>query len=124
MPRTSHIQRLALLAASTGVAAAGVLVPTSAFAAPATTAPSISVAHGDHGHHGQHDESYKPPAGTPKHRIGTSTKTTETTTTTKTPRGTTTTKTTETQTKLKIGHKVLHSTTTTTTVTSKTNKFR
>ncbi|MFF9155243.1 hypothetical protein ACF1AB_23795 [Streptomyces sp. NPDC014846] len=82
--RTSCKRRLALLAATTGLAAGGVMIPATAFAAspPAHTAPAH---HHPHGH-------------------GSSTKTTTTTTTettTKNRRGTTTTKTTTTETSSK-----------------------
>ncbi|GGW65152.1 hypothetical protein GCM10010503_47680 [Streptomyces lucensis JCM 4490] len=48
--QTSRIQRLALLGATAGLAAGGALLPTSAFAAPATshTGSAAVVAH----HHG------------------------------------------------------------------------
>ncbi|WP_371642730.1 hypothetical protein [Streptomyces mirabilis] len=50
MPRTSRTQRLVMLTASTALAAGGVLLPTSAFAAPAlphTGAVATAAAHHD-----------------------------------------------------------------------------
>ncbi|MFF9410777.1 hypothetical protein ACF1B0_35445 [Streptomyces anandii] len=56
----SRTQRLALLTASSALAAGGVLLPTSAFAADAHTA-SPAVAHSSHGHghwdHSRHSGS-------------------------------------------------------------------
>ncbi|WP_435260589.1 hypothetical protein [Streptomyces sp. 1222.5] len=82
---TSRKRRLALLAATTGLAAGGVMIPATAFAGtpPAHTAPAH---HGPHGH-------------------GSSTKTTTTGTTTENRRGTTTTKTTTTETTTNGRHK-------------------
>ncbi|GGY07885.1 hypothetical protein [Streptomyces anandii] len=61
MART-RTQRLSLLTASTALAAGGVLLPTSAFAADAhTAAPALAAAHGGHGHghwdHSRHNGS-------------------------------------------------------------------
>ncbi|MFI1533288.1 hypothetical protein [Streptomyces anandii] len=61
MART-RTQRLALLTASTALAAGGVLLPTSAFAADAhTAAPALATAHSGHGHghwdHSRHSGS-------------------------------------------------------------------
>ncbi|MFD7279180.1 hypothetical protein ACFV80_19585 [Streptomyces sp. NPDC059862] len=52
MTRTSRTQRLVMLAASTGLAAGGALLPTSAFAAPATphTGTTTMIAAGHDGH--------------------------------------------------------------------------
>ncbi|MFE2972736.1 hypothetical protein ACFXKC_56315 [Streptomyces sp. NPDC059340] len=57
MPRTSRTQRLVMLTASTALAAGGVLLPTSAFAAPSiphTGAVATAAAHHD-GHDGNSD---------------------------------------------------------------------
>ncbi|MDX2592089.1 MULTISPECIES: hypothetical protein [Streptomyces] len=105
-PRISRKRRLALLAATTGLAAGGALIPASAFAAtPAHTthtAPATAF-HGPHGHgHGSTTTKTTTTETTTKNRRGTTTtKTTETTTTTKTRRGTTSTKTTSTETTTK-----------------------
>ncbi|MFF8401068.1 hypothetical protein ACF06P_05450 [Streptomyces sp. NPDC015684] len=99
--RTSCKRRLALLAATTGLAAGGVMIPATAFAAspPAHTAPAH---HHPHGHGSSTKTTTTTTETTTKNRRGTSTtKTTETTTTTKSRRGTTTTKTTTTETSSK-----------------------
>ncbi|WP_317441194.1 hypothetical protein [Streptomyces collinus] len=105
-PRISRKRRLALLAATTGLAAGGALIPASAFAAtPAHAAHAPATAfHGPHGH-GFSTTRTTTTETTTKNRHGTTTtKITETTTTTKTRRGTTSTKTTTTETTTK-GHK-------------------
>ncbi|MFE3416433.1 hypothetical protein ACFXMT_51425 [Streptomyces mirabilis] len=52
MTRTSRTQRLVMLAASTALAAGGALIPSSAFAAPATphTGPVAAVTASHQGH--------------------------------------------------------------------------
>lgn len=56
MTRRSRKQRFLMLAASTAVAAGGVLLPTSAFAAPETphvgSVTTMTAEHGGHSHHG------------------------------------------------------------------------
>ncbi|MFD9093276.1 hypothetical protein [Streptomyces collinus] len=104
-PRISRKRRLALLAATTGLAAGGALIPAGAFAAtPAHTAPAIAF-HGPHGHGSTTTKTTTTETTTKNRRGTTTTKTTETTTTTKTRRGTTTTKTTSTETTTKGRHK-------------------
>ncbi|MGW7333647.1 hypothetical protein ACWGIU_34610 [Streptomyces sp. NPDC054840] len=50
MIRTSRKQRLVMLGVSTALAAGGALLPTSAFAAPATShTGAMTSTHGDHG---------------------------------------------------------------------------
>ncbi|MFD5424363.1 hypothetical protein [Streptomyces sp. NPDC127084] len=57
MARTSRTRRLVVLSASTALAAGGVLLPTSAFAAtdsPHTAVTAKAAPQGDHWRHGKH----------------------------------------------------------------------
>ncbi|MFI1769471.1 hypothetical protein ACH41H_46730 [Streptomyces sp. NPDC020800] len=92
-PGTSRKRRLALLVATTGLAAGGAMIPATAFAAsPPAHATSQAAFHGPHVH-GVSTTST------------TTTKSTETTTTTKSRHGTTTTTTTTQTTTTKGRHK-------------------
>ncbi|MFF7756298.1 hypothetical protein ACFZCP_45690 [Streptomyces sp. NPDC007971] len=105
-PGTSRQRRLALLVATTGLAAGGAMVPASAFAAsPPAHATSQAAFHGPHGH-----------------GVTTTSTTTTTETTTKNRHSTTTTKSTETTT-TKSRHGTTTTTTTQTTTTEGRHKF-
>ncbi|MFG2339406.1 hypothetical protein [Streptomyces yangpuensis] len=66
---TSRKQRFALYAVSAAIVGGGVLVPTSAFAAPSTAAASTAAAHAKSGH-GNHDKKEKWEKKNDKHDKG------------------------------------------------------
>ncbi|MGW0191663.1 hypothetical protein ACWDV7_38950 [Streptomyces sp. NPDC003362] len=74
MPRIFSTQRLVMAAASTVLTAAGVLVPTSAFAAPAShtgTVAMTTAGHGDHKKYGNDkDKKYGKDSKHKKSRYG------------------------------------------------------